>query len=198
MREALLIEEAEAGEVESPLALLLWTIRERAIRVLGIEPDDFLDWLESTAPTEISDDAGEDAADRRSRLADAVDELDGMLLTAIEEIPKAEGQEMTPARAEEQLARLWSTTFSAVAAEQEAWLEEAFVQRGRGIVETVYPDVAERRRLYQYGFTPLVGRRFEAVAPQIRTLIEEAEAYRSAEHTSELQSLMRISYAVFC
>src|SRR3546814_9271173 len=71
------------------------------------------------------------------------------------------------------LARLWSTTFSAVAAEQEAWLEEAFVQRGRGIVETVYPDVAERRRLYQYGFTPLVGRRFEAVAPQIRTLIEE-------------------------
>src|SRR3546814_8991873 len=87
--------------VESPLALLLWTIRERAIRVLGIEPDDFLDWLESTAPTEISDDAGEDAADRRSRLADAVDELDGILLTAIEEIAKAEEQEMTPARAEE-------------------------------------------------------------------------------------------------
>src|SRR3546814_12730193 len=129
MREALLIEEAEAGEVESPLALLLWTIRERAIRVLGIEPDDFLDWLESTAPTEISDDAGEDAADRRSRLADAVDELDGILLTAIEEIAKAEEQEMTPARAEEHMERLWSTTFNAVAAEQEAWHAEAFVQR---------------------------------------------------------------------
>src|SRR3546814_11823727 len=86
MREALLIEEAEAGEVESPLALLLWTIRERAIRVLGIEPDDFLDWLESTAPTEISDDAGEDAAARRSPLADAVDKVAGLLLTAINEI----------------------------------------------------------------------------------------------------------------
>src|SRR3546814_16343231 len=80
---------------------MLWTVRERAIRVLGIEPANSLDWLESTAPTEISDDAGEDAADRRSRLADAVDELDGILLTAIEEIAKAEEQEMTPARAEE-------------------------------------------------------------------------------------------------
>src|SRR3546814_4206378 len=32
----------------------------------------------------------------------------------------------------------------------------------------------------------------------IRTLMEEAENERSEEHTSELQSLMRISYAVFC
>src|SRR3546814_18169091 len=93
---------------------MLWTVRERAIRVLGIEPANSLDWLESTAPTEISDDAGEDAADRRSRLADAVDELDGILLTAIEEIAKAEEQEMTPARAERHLARLWRRTFSAV------------------------------------------------------------------------------------
>src|SRR3546814_9411620 len=29
-------------------------------------------------------------------------------------------------------------------------------------------------------------------------IIAEVEAERSAEHTSELQSLMRISYAVFC
>src|SRR3546814_2717419 len=29
-------------------------------------------------------------------------------------------------------------------------------------------------------------------------LAEVAESYRSEEHTSELQSLMRISYAVFC
>ncbi|WP_240654800.1 DEAD/DEAH box helicase [Croceicoccus ponticola] len=186
MSEALLIEEADAGDVESPLALLLWTIRERAIRVLGIDPDDFLDWLESAVPTDISEEAGEDAVDRRSRLADAVDELDGILLTAIEEVAKAEEQEMSPARAEEHLAQLWSTTFSAVAAEQEAWLEEAFVQRGRGIVETVYPDAAERRRLYQYGFTPLVGRRFEAVALQIRALIERADRFGEDEATARI------------
>src|SRR3546814_10571081 len=31
-----------------------------------------------------------------------------------------------------------------------------------------------------------------------KVLIERADADRSEEHTSELQSLMRISYAVFC
>src|SRR3546814_1072537 len=31
-----------------------------------------------------------------------------------------------------------------------------------------------------------------------RLLPEQPSAYRSEEHTSELQSLMRISYAVFC
>src|SRR3546814_3465188 len=34
--------------------------------------------------------------------------------------------------------------------------------------------------------------------PPSRTLTEEQRGLRSEEHTSELQSLMRISYAVFC
>src|SRR3546814_4657716 len=33
---------------------------------------------------------------------------------------------------------------------------------------------------------------------EARWLTTEQKAWRSAEHTSELQSLMRISYAVFC
>src|SRR3546814_4521656 len=33
---------------------------------------------------------------------------------------------------------------------------------------------------------------------QARMAVEQADAYRSEEHTSELQSLMRISYAVLC
>src|SRR3546814_6461671 len=34
--------------------------------------------------------------------------------------------------------------------------------------------------------------------PSIRALASEGSLMRSEEHTSELQSLMRISYAVFC
>src|SRR3546814_4736434 len=34
--------------------------------------------------------------------------------------------------------------------------------------------------------------------PSFATLFREYHKYRSEEHTSELQSLMRISYAVFC
>src|SRR3546814_4706141 len=40
----------------------------------------------------------------------------------------------------------------------------------------------------------------EALAPEIRKVDADARPimFRSEEHTSELQSLMRISYAVFC
>jgi hypothetical protein len=192
MRDALLIEEGDVPEVDSPLALLLSTIHDRAVRVLGVAPDDFLDWLEDILPTEISDEAGEDATDRRSRLADAVDELDGILLTAIEELAKTEEGDATGARAEAHLAQLWRTTFTAVAAAQEAWLERAFVRRGRGIVETVYPDAAERRRLYHYGFTPVVGRRFEAIAPQIRAIIEGADSYGDDGPAARIDLVQRI------
>src|SRR3546814_10118093 len=39
---------------------------------------------------------------------------------------------------------------------------------------------------------------FARVGPEVITGPLEGLAFRSEEHTSELQSLMRISYAVFC
>src|SRR3546814_2135999 len=50
-------------------------------------------------------------------------------------------------------------------------------------------------------------RSYEALPPDVQKIVQETAnkieresfaAYRSEEHTSELQSLMRISYAVFC
>lgn len=177
LRVSLLIEEQDADEVASPLALLLNAIQERASRLLGIDPDGFLAWLEQALPTEISVSAGVGATDAHSRLADTLDELDGVLLTAIEEIARAEDAEMTGARAEAHLVDLWRTTFTSAAAIQEGWLERAFVQRGHAIVETIYPDADERRRLYQYGFSPLVGRRFEQIALHVHELIAAATTY---------------------
>src|SRR3546814_2624414 len=44
-----------------------------------------------------------------------------------------------------------------------------------------------------------LGQRAEAhLAPRVRRHPPRADRARSEEHTSELQSLMRISYAVFC
>src|SRR3546814_11923792 len=40
--------------------------------------------------------------------------------------------------------------------------------------------------------------RILAFEPNLAALVERLEPSRSEEHTSELQSLMRISYAVFC
>src|SRR3546814_3463015 len=48
--------------------------------------------------------------------------------------------------------------------------------------------------------TPLVEKQIEALAQKQGISIDDAakELLRSEEHTSELQSLMRISYALFC
>ncbi|MBE7731153.1 DEAD/DEAH box helicase [Komagataeibacter sp. FXV3] len=177
LRRQLLIEQQDADVVDSPLALLLDCIWTQANRLLGIRPDDFLDWLEKTAPGDVSDDAGTGSTDSHARLADVMDELDGVVLTALEEVVLIEQADMTPARAEAALRALWATTFTAVSAARAALLEAAFIRRGVGMIETIYPDPAERRRLYQYGFTPLIGRRFDAVASKIRSLIVAAGNY---------------------
>lgn len=192
LRTALLIEERDADAVESPLAMLLTAIRDRAISVLGLPPNRFLDWLDQVLPPNISPEAGEGASGLRARLADSLDELDGVLLAALEEVARADEVSMTGAEAEAQLIELWRRTFTAVAAAQEEWMEQAFIRRGRAVVETVYPDADERRRLYQYGFSPIVGRRFEGVAPQIRVLMAAAHSYGVDDASTRLRVFEQI------
>ncbi len=79
-----------------------------------------------------------------------------------------------------------------MAAAQEAWLEAAFIKRGTGIVTQLYPDPAERRRLYQYGFPPVVGRRFEPIAEKIRELIAAAVGYGAMDATARIDVFVAI------
>src|SRR3546814_5311627 len=44
----------------------------------------------------------------------------------------------------------------------------------------------------------VVNEQFARLATRFKQTPEQFSQYRSEEHTSELQSLMRISYAVFC
>lgn len=180
LRQRLLAEELEQAEVNSPLALLLQGIADRARDLLGVEGEALLEWLEAAFPADISDEAGRAETSEESRLADSVDELDGILLSAIEEISRLRAGGLVGTSAEEALVDLWRRTFSAYAAIQEDWLEHAFVRRGCAIVDQIYPDAEERSRLYQYGFTPYVGRRFEAIAPDMRVVIEGAQDYGNA------------------
>ncbi|MCB1464555.1 MAG: DEAD/DEAH box helicase [Nitratireductor sp.] len=163
---------------ESPLAVLLSAIREQAMRLPGIDDDDdFFNWLEATAPYDVSDLVGQASPTAEARLADSLDELDSLILSAIEEAQTIGGVATTAAGAEEMLASLWQKTFTRVSVAREAWMEEAFVKRGYGVVETVYPDADERKRLYDYGYSPHVGRRFGKTAMTLHTILEETESY---------------------
>jgi hypothetical protein len=181
---SLRLEDDNSGHVTSPLALLISTLAERARALLGVRDTQFLDWLEQITPMKISDQAGEAESDPLARLADSLDELDGVLLAAVEELAMTTDQVQSLAELETFLTQLWGRTFSQIAAAQEAWLERAFVTRGVGLVVHVYPDPLERRQLFHYGFSPLIGRRFAAVAPAIRLVLTEAANY-GTQNTQE-------------
>lgn len=186
LRSNLLVAEQEGKDVNGPLALLLSSIAGRVRDVFGIGGDQFLEWLEAAIPVEISEKAGTGMSSESARLADSVDELDSLLLSALEQLSRVENRELNGAQAEVFLTGLWKKTFTAVATAQEAWLEQAFIRRGRAVIEDIYPDANERKRLYQYGFPPYVGRRFEQVAPAIRAVIEAAMNYGTASTKARL------------
>lgn len=177
MLSSLSAERRSTSNILSPLTLLLKTLAERAEALLGLRGERFLSWLEKTAPIDISDEAGMMQSNEAARLADSIDELDGILLTAIEELSIGSDELISKLEIEKLLCRIWRSTFSHTVVVQEAWLESAFIRRGQGIVDNIYPDADERRRLYQYGFTPQIGRRFERIAPNIRKLLESAHDY---------------------
>jgi len=170
--------EEDDGAISAPLELLITAIRALAETHLNLGDDDaFLEWLEITAPSEISDEVGLGATDDKARIADSVDELDGFLLSIFAEIKDANVEDYSVAELEGFLSSIWRRTFSAVTAHQEELLERAFITRGKGAVATIYPDADERKRLYRYGYSPSIGRRFEVVQNDILDTISGAADY---------------------
>jgi hypothetical protein len=193
MRDNLGAEELGAEATDSPLGLLLEAIREKFEVILGGDDDEaFLNWLEATAPSDISKHAGTGGTGDRARLADSLDELDAVLLAAIEEVSRLDGAALEPATLERRLAEVWRSSFTAAAAAREEWMQSAFIQRGRGLVDTVYSDATERSRLYQYGFSPHVGRRFEATAAAIRDQLLAAGDYGSDNEADRLARFVTV------
>src|SRR3546814_7733379 len=59
-------------------------------------------------------------------------------------------------------------------------------------------DITVDRREFSDLRDPDAGAHGECIVARNRSMVPERRLDRSEEHTSELQSLMRISYAVFC
>lgn len=188
----LLAEERAANEVASPLGLLFTTLKTLAEEVLGLRDSHaFLTWLETALPLTITPEAGTGATVPAAKLADTLDELDSILLSAMEELNSLE-RNTSASDVEATLVSVWRKTFTAVASHTESWLERAFVKRGSALVEHVYPDAAERRRLYQYGFTPVVGRRFEAIAVHLHAELLTATSYGVEDSSARLRLFERL------
>lgn len=197
LKQSLFAEEDQQGDVYSPMSLLVQVIAFYAQKHLGLEGEAFLQWLNVISPGNISADAGQGDSSDEGRLADSIDELDGILLGAIEEARRMRPEELNKVEIENLLATLWRRTFSNYASAHETWLETAFVNRGSALVERIYPDADERKRLYQYGFTPHVGRSFEKVAPNIREIIEAASGYGNSTPEQRVHVFTELGQLLF-
>lgn len=188
--------EDAADATDSPLAVLLRSIWHKAEVQFGLTPDQFYDWLEATLPEQAGANLGVGSPTPADQLGDSLDELDGFVLAASEELTRRDGVGVDGARVEAFLRELWQRTFARVAAAEEAWLEAAFIKRGRGLVERLYPDPQQRRRLYQYGFTPYIGRRFELVAPQLIAELQAAADFGAWTTEQRFEMLVRLGERV--
>jgi hypothetical protein len=174
----LLADDEAQGPVFSPLSVLITSIIQKCVRDLGLRTEpEILAWLEATLPENAGANLAVESRVAGDQLGDSLDELDGFILAATEELALLEEVPLDGARLEERLRALWAHTFARVAAEQEQLLERLFLGRGRAFVERLYPNAEQRRRLYQYGFTPYVGRRFEQVAPDVINELTAAADY---------------------
>src|SRR3546814_7445572 len=71
-------------------------------------------------------------------------------------------------------------------------------QAGREPADDIMDGPAKAADVHYRGSTDPKFLRPENRQDRLQSLVEHRESRRSEEHTSELQSLMRISYAVFC
>lgn len=192
-----LSEEEKAEDVHSPIGRLFEALFAKARDLLDIvSVEEFLAWLENAAPSDVSADAGKENPDPLARLADSLDELDGVLISAIEELNQITEEQLSGAEAEARLKRVWGNTFTAFAAATEDWLEDAFVTRGRALVETVYPDREQRRVLYQYGYPPFLGTRFQDVSGAIFDVLAGASEYGTMDGSQRSEMFASISSLV--
>ena len=184
---ALAREERSDAVVHAPLQTLLSSIWQKAHDQLGLRTiDDLHNFLETSLPEHVGTDLGVASGEPKDILGDSLDELDGLILAALAEV---EGLASTDAgHVETVIRRVWSKCFTRYANVVETWMEGAFIKRGQAVVEKLYFDAAQRRTLYQIGFTPYVGRQFQLVSPAILAALREAADYgrRTSEQRFDL------------
>lgn len=195
MLRALAEEESGAARVAAPLQTLLASIWAKLSDRMGMRTvADLHGFLETALPEDVSADLASASRDPLAVLGDSLDELDGFLLAAIDEVERLDAA--APADVESAVRRIWSRTFTRYASAVEGWMEEALVKRGVAIANRLYPDPALRRSLYQIGFTPYVGRQFQQVSPTILALLREAADYGRRTPERRFDLVWRLGEAV--
>lgn len=182
------VEEVLHGASEtsaSPLNKLIELLREKWQLISQNNSEEaFLSWLETTAPIE-------DSHYDEQECVRTLDALDGVLLAAISEIDSLDTSDVSSL--EEKLQSFWRNTYSHFSQVFNDSFGEVFVKRGVALVTQIYPDNAQRRRLYKTNLTPRNANTLLALYPGILTTIQTGEGYTSWDSTAKLRFIEDIA-----
>ena len=156
--------ETPSGGGRSALAELILSLRKQWASIAKPNTDEgFQNWLEVTATLGQPNPQG-----GGGELTETLDSLDTILLAAIVEIESLEGEALAATPLEARLAHIWRRCYAHYASNNEANLEKWFLRRGAALTARIYPDPAERRRLYRSGLPRRLGDQLAQLYPSIQ------------------------------
>lgn len=161
-------------DARSPLAELLIYLEEQwQMLTSSMNRTDFLLWLEKTAPIAVTIDPD----DNNLHAVEALDSLDSLLLSIVVEAEQAKYDELSNDEIEKRLHEIWNRTYAYYASQEETRLEEAFIKRGKALLNNIYPNPHQRRKLYRTSIPPRSGNKLLSLYPEIIQHLKSGEEY---------------------
>lgn len=158
---------------ESPLAALIAQVHSQWRRIQSQGRNrDFFNWLEVTAPNDFNGNSGPEF-----NAIESLDSLDSILLASIVELELIAARQLSVDELEENLQRIWRRTYAHVANQEEQRLQQIFLHRGRALINSVYTNSTERRRLYRTSLPPRSGSRLLELYPQLKEYLQTGLRY---------------------
>ena len=179
------------SNAKSPLAELLILIKTKWQELTGsTDENEFLIWLEETAPLTLEE-------QNISPAVESLDTLDGILLSNLVEIEQIKlieltSIELTSNELEDILRRVWQRSYAYYATEQEGQWENIFIQRGKSLNTKIYPDRAERKRLYHTSLPPRAGKQLLDKYQDIVELLKKGEKYATYDDDKKFKYISTI------
>lgn len=171
--------------VSSPLGALMSYIRQEWERISGSSSDrEFMEWLEKTIPLKDSE------KDVELIAQEALDSLDGYLLSILVEKEMITGQNLNDSDLEQYLIDVWRKTYAHYVIDEPHFWEKMFATRGKAIHKRVYPNSETRRRLYRTSVSPRYGKKILDGYNEIR------EHLKTGTNYSEWPVEQRLKYII--
>lgn len=182
------VTDKETG-AQSSLAVLLKYLEDQWVRYFSNTHLPFFSWLEMVTPLHFRKDLKEEEG---LGAIEAVDTLDSVLLSVITELEQIDKETFIVSRLEDRLRQIWQKSYAYYAMQEEKYLDEIFIRRGKALQLTIYPDRNQRRRLYRTSLPPRSGNELLRMYSMIIEVMKKGDEYAIWSNEKRFQYVQTI------